>query len=78
LVKGHCYDKVFSGHLSLALITAFILMKHYGIPLVAAGGYVFISAIVILFIRSHYTVDLLVAFLVVFSVIASKLYPNVS
>lgn len=60
-IRGHCYDKVFSGHFSLTLIIAYSLYKYYNIPTIIPIIYTSMSALMILFLRSHYTVDLLVS-----------------
>jgi hypothetical protein len=69
---GHCYDKVFSGHFA-SLLLATVLMATKGMLSVPVAVLVnAIAAYTILALRSHYTVDLLVAALVVALVMSTR------
>ena len=62
---GSCYDKIFSGHFAFVFILS-LLYNSYNIitnvPLLI--GWNIINSLIILLIRSHYTVDLIVSFFV--------------
>lgn len=64
LIFGHCYDKIFSGHLSTSIITSIFL---YNTGIIKNSllliGYNTLLSILLLLHRGHYTVDLLVAIL---------------
>jgi hypothetical protein len=61
---GHCYDKIFSGHFSSLFLLCLILLKQgiVSIPLVTVVLFIYGSLLIC--IRYHYTVDILVAFVV--------------
>lgn len=61
LFNGHCYDKIFSGHMSTVVILSLLLYdnKKASIPLLII--YNLIVMILILLTRSHYTVDIVLA-----------------
>jgi len=64
-VVGICYDKIFSGHFSLTLMLT-LLYYSYGIitniPLLV--GWNIINGLSIISTRSHYTIDVVMAFFV--------------
>lgn len=69
IIFGHCYDKIFSGHLSTSIITGIFLylsgiVQTPFIPVV----YNIIIGLLLLLNRAHYSVDLLVACLAAYSV----------
>lgn len=68
LFIGHCYDKVFSGHFAATFLFSLVLY-HAGVVthIPALALYNGMHAWIILATRSHYTIDLIVAALVVFS-----------
>ncbi len=69
ILFGHCYDKIFSGHLSTTIITSiFLYQMNIFTNLNVLVIYNTILAILLLLARSHYTVDLLVALLASYSV----------
>jgi len=66
LFNGHCYDKIFSGHFASIFLLILILYKNNiitNIPVLSL--YAIFNAIFILLIRSHYTIDIIVALFVV-------------
>lgn len=68
---GHCYDKVFSGHFAASLLMAVMLYRSGNrVPAWGLVAYQTIHALLILSVRSHYTIDLLVSGFVVMSVLA--------
>lgn len=63
--NGGCYDKIYSGHFSSSFLCLLVLYKNKYINLFT---FLFLSIIVGLLItttRSHYTIDIFVAFLIV-------------
>jgi hypothetical protein len=69
IVFGHCYDKIFSGHLSTSIISSIFLYTSGVIPYSSVLiGYNSILAVCLLLNRAHYTVDLLVALLASYTV----------
>lgn len=72
-IIGHCYDKIFSGHFSVTVLLGYILYSHRIFNLTTIVLFNLINAILILVLRSHYTIDLVVAFLVVTIVYQNKL-----
>lgn len=71
LLNGHCYDKIFSGHFATVFLFTVLALRNYGSPVVcgAAGTSLFAYAVLMLAIRSHYTIDILVSVAVVFAVL---------
>ena len=63
--RGGCYDKIFSGHFGVMLLTTLVLYDSEIINQFVAIVINFINAIFILLTRSHYTVDIVVSILVV-------------
>ena len=64
-IAGACYDKIFSGHFAFVLLLS-LLYNSYSIisnvPVLIIWN--IINGILILMTRSHYTIDILVSFLV--------------
>lgn len=64
-IAGACYDKIFSGHFAFVLLLS-LLYNSYSIitnvPVLIIWN--IINAILILMTRSHYTIDIVVSFLV--------------
>ena len=69
LIQGHCYDKLFSGHLALAMIAMYIFWKHQVISSNYLAINVFLTVIYMLISRGHYSNDLIFSFFVVYFVI---------
>ena len=65
-VKGHCYDKIFSGHFAISVLLSLILYKRGIVTNVnLLVFYNLLNAFLILSTHSHYTIDLLVSAVVV-------------
>jgi hypothetical protein len=65
MFNGHCYDKIFSGHFSSVFLFVLILYSKNiftNIPILTL--YTIFNATLILLIRSHYTIDIVVAIVV--------------
>lgn len=71
-IFGHCYDKIFSGHFAVIFLLSLILYDN-------GYNYIFlillniINTFLILAIRSHYTIDIAVAAIVVIVSYQNKL-----
>ena len=71
-IIGNCYDKIFSGHFaSVFLLTLILLQNGYNLSYLVIFN--IINAFIILSLRYHYTIDLVVAMLVVMLVYQNKL-----
>ena len=69
IIFGHCYDKIFSGHLATSIMTFIFLYKMNvvrNIPF--AIFYNLLLSLGLLLNRAHYTVDLLVALLASYTI----------
>jgi hypothetical protein len=77
-LKGHCYDKIFSGHFSISILLSLILY-HRGIikNMNLLVLYNLFNAFLILSTHSHYTIDLLVSIPIVFLVYQNKIKLNI-
>lgn len=66
LFNGHCYDKIFSGHFASIFLLVLIIYKnniYTNIPVLSIFS--IFNALLILLTRSHYTIDIIVASIVV-------------
>jgi hypothetical protein len=61
---GGCYDKIFSGHMSFVTIFTLVLLGHKNISLPAFISLNVIQAMLILLARTHYTVDVILGFVI--------------
>jgi len=65
ILSGGCYDKVYSGHFSVVFICLLTLYKNKYINLFTLLFLSIVFALSIVTSRSHYTIDIFVAFLIV-------------
>jgi len=66
MFNGHCYDKIFSGHFaSIFLLVLMVYKKNIFTNIPFLGIYLIINALSILMTRSHYTIDIIIASIVV-------------
>jgi hypothetical protein len=70
---GGCYDKIFSGHFATIFLISLLLWKHKYISFILVCIINIISALLILVTRSHYTIDIVVAFFITLFVYQNKL-----
>lgn len=63
-INGGCYDKIFSGHFSSILLITLLYLKYDMISFDTLMIINIINALIILSLRSHYTIDVIVAFFV--------------
>ncbi len=61
-----CYDKIFSGHMSFVAIFTLVLLGHGNISTTAFAGINLLQAALILLGRSHYTVDVILGFVLTY------------
>lgn len=73
LFIGHCYDLIFSGHFSLGFLTTMILSNYQLISKEYFTLYNILHALTIFMTRSHYTIDVLIAGMVVMLVYQNDL-----
>ena len=63
-INGGCYDKIFSGHTAFLFILTLLLNKYNIISLPTLILLNFINVAIILLTRTHYTVDIIISFLI--------------
>ena len=63
-INGGCYDKIFSGHSAFLFILTLLLNKYKIINFVTLIILNIINVSIILLTRTHYTIDVIVSFLV--------------
>lgn len=64
LWNGGCYDKIFSGHTALVTMLTLVLVGDKNISWGAFWGINIVNAAAILLTRAHYTVDVVLAFVI--------------
>ena len=71
-IIGHCNDKIFSGHTSFMLILFFVIYKYKILKsnyLIIYGLLILLNSFLIILTRSHYTVDVILAYIIVISIL---------
>jgi hypothetical protein len=68
MLGGGCYDKVFSGHMSFVALFSLILLEQKNITLPIFVGLNLLQAAIILLARTHYTVDVILGFVITYLV----------
>ena len=63
-MNGGCYDKIFSGHTASVFILTLLLNKYNIISIPVLILLNFINVLIILLTRTHYTIDVVVSFLI--------------
>ena len=63
-INGGCYDKIFSGHAAFVFILTLLLKKYRIINFATLIILNIVNVSIILFTRTHYTIDVIVSFLV--------------
>lgn len=64
---GGCHDCIYSGHTVATLILAYSLYQHNPDYLAALVVYCILGSLLIIGTRSHYTVDVIIAYIVVYA-----------
>lgn len=74
LFTGTCKDLIYSGHVSNSLLALLFLYQYFGLPII----FVFLQQLILVFFmlsqRKHYTIDIIVAYLVTFLLYDKKEY----
>lgn len=69
LINGHCYDKIFSGHTATAFLIVLLLYKYGFVKnIFLITMYLLFTSILLLISRGHYTIDIIMAFIITYSV----------
>ena len=71
--KGGCYDKIFSGHIALCFMSSIILYVNNYINMFILAFINILNMYFIIVSRSHYTIDVIMSFLITFMVYQNKL-----
>lgn len=66
LAIGGCHDCIFSGHTILMLLLAYSLYKHNPDYQTALMAYCILGSLLVIGTRSHYTIDVIVAYFAVY------------
>jgi hypothetical protein len=67
-VLGDCYDKVFSGHTALVFLLTLMLAREGYLNMVQLVALNAIESSIILLTRSHYTIDVILAYFITYLV----------
>ena len=73
MIQGHCYDKLFSGHLALSMIAMYVFWKYNAVSSLYLINNILFTVFYMLLTREHYTNDLIFSFFVVYFVIKENL-----
>jgi hypothetical protein len=71
---GYCYDKIFSGHISFIFLCSLFLLETKYISIYTLACINIINSILIISTRAHYTIDVIIAFMVTFFIFQNKKY----
>jgi hypothetical protein len=71
-LTGQCYDKIFSGHTCLTVLSALLLVRNQYIPAWLGIGFTAIEILCILLTRSHYSIDVFFAMVITYLVYDKK------
>jgi len=73
MIRGGCYDKIFSGHFGITFLTTLILFENGLINKFMTILINLINGIFILLSRNHYTIDIIVSIFVVIIIYQNNL-----
>ena len=73
LIQGHCYDKLFSGHLALTLVCMYVFYNHNIINKSYAYFNIVLLILYMIISKEHYTNDMIFSFFVVYFVIKENI-----
>lgn len=68
MIKGQCYDKVFSGHTAFVLLATLIYLRESIISFPIFLGINAVNITSIILTRSHYTIDVILAIVITYLV----------
>jgi hypothetical protein len=66
---GGCFDLMFSGHSTITFLCTLLLAKHFPLPKIlkhALFANVFLTSILIILCRNHYTIDIIISLLLTY------------
>ena len=70
-LNGHCIDKIYSGHTALSLLVVLLYYKYNTLPITFTNILLILQIITAFFLiltRSHYTIDVILAYIITFGV----------
>ena len=73
VLRGGCYDKIFSAHFGITMLSTLILYDNGLITKISAIFINVVNALFILLGRCHYTIDIIVSIMVVVIIYQNKL-----
>ena len=73
MIRGGCYDKIFSGHFGITFLTTLVLLENGLINKFIALLINIVNGIFILLSRNHYTIDIIVSIFVVIIIYQNNL-----
>jgi hypothetical protein len=73
-LSGYCYDKIFSGHTAFMCLLTLFLFNLKKMPLFALIIINVLYGSLIIATRSHYTIDVFIAFIVTFLIFQNRKY----
>ncbi len=73
MIRGGCYDKIFSGHFGITFLTTLILLENGFINKFIVILINLVNGIFILLSRNHYTIDIIVSIFVVIIIYQNNL-----
>ena len=73
MIRGGCYDKIFSGHFGITFLTTLILLENGLINKFIVILINLVNGIFILLSRNHYTIDIIVSIFVVIIIYQNNL-----
>jgi hypothetical protein len=73
MIRGGCYDKIFSGHFGITFLTTLVLLENGLINKFIALLVNLVNGIFILLSRNHYTIDIIVSIFVVIIIYQNNL-----
>lgn len=69
---GYCYDKIFSGHVSFIFLCTLFLLETKYISIYTLIVVNLINSILIISTRAHYTIDVIIAFMITYLMFQHK------
>lgn len=73
MIRGGCYDKIFSGHFGITFLTTLILLENGLVTNFIAILINLVNGMFILLSRNHYTIDIIVSIFVVIIIYQNNL-----
>jgi hypothetical protein len=72
-INGGCYDKIFSGHTAFVYVLTLLLNKYKIINFATLIILNILNVSIILLTRTHYTIDIIVSFLVSYTMYTNNI-----